>query len=293
MSNWSKPNTWVKPTPMILQDQLKDVLFFDIETTTRYKTFEEYKENEPFMAKEFIRRNKGTYDMTPEESYLEYGMLHSEHGQVVSIAWKMYDHETNSFKSEVIGFSSWEEFEYSKGAHADRDILIRFNNRLKELFGDEFNRMCGYSTNVFDTPYLFNRMRMMGLEPQISLWECLKKPWDNRHLDVKDFWPASKKGMSSFGMVCQLMGLQTSKEDGISGEQVGLRFWDDHDIDAINKYCMDDVNVVARLANALSFEKLAISEQQTLEEWEEWKIGRDNYLEEIRLKKETENEVGE
>jgi hypothetical protein len=56
---------------------------------------------------------------------------------------------------------------------------------------------------------------------------------------------------------------------------------------------MDDVNVVARLANALSFEKLAISEQQTLEEWEEWKIGRDNYLEEIRLKKESENEVGE
>jgi hypothetical protein len=289
MSNWVRP---IKPTPMILQDQLKDVLFFDIETTTRYKTFEEYKENEPFMAKEFIRRNKGSNKMTPEEAYLEEGMLHSEHGQVVSIAWKMYDGETNSFKSEVIGFSSWEEFEYCKGPHADRDILIRLNNRLKELFGDEFKKMCGYAINGFDVIYLFNRMRMMGIEPQISLWECLKTSWDNRHLDVKDYWK-SPKGMSSFGMVCQLMGLQTSKEDGISGEEVGVRFWNDHAIEMINKYCMDDVNVVARLANALSFEKLAISEQQTLEEWEEWKIGRDNYLEEIRLKKEAENEVGE
>jgi hypothetical protein len=83
MSNWNN-----KPAPIIWQRELKEVMFFDIETTTRYKTFEEYQEAEPFMAKEFIRRNKGS-NLTPQEAYLEDGMLHSEHGQVVSIAGKM------------------------------------------------------------------------------------------------------------------------------------------------------------------------------------------------------------
>jgi len=260
MSNWNN-----KPAPIIWQRELKEVMFFDIETTTRYKTFEEYQEAEPFMAKEFIRRNKGS-NLTPEEAYLEDGMLHSEHGQVVSIAWKMYDKESNSFKSEVIGFSSWEEFEKVKGPHADRDILIRFNNRLKEMFGDSFVRMCGYSINSFDVTYLFNRMRANGLEPQISLWECLKTSWNNNHLDLKDHWK-SPKGMSSFGMVCQLMGLATSKEDGISGEYVGSKFWNEGAVEQINKYCMDDVNAVARLANSFSIERMAVVESQTLEEW--------------------------
>jgi hypothetical protein len=276
---------YVKPTPMIHQDTIKDVLFFDIETTTRYKTYAEYLEKEPFMAKEFERRSLETYtDLTVEEAYVKKGMLHSEHGQVVSIAWKIYDRESNSFMDEVIGFSSWDEFEFCQGPLADRDILIRFNNRLKEMFEDHFIMMGGYAIKIFDVEFLFNRMRVCGLEPQISLWECLKKPWDNRHLDVKDFFPSSK-GMSSFGMVCTLVGIPTSKESGISGDQVCYRFWDDHDVEAINTYCMEDVHVVARLAHMLSTEKLKAREVQTLKEWEEWRVIRDEHLEAVRLKR--------
>jgi hypothetical protein len=292
MSNWVKP---VKPAPMILQDNLKDVLFFDIETTTRYKTYAEYAEREPFMAKEFARRSVETYtDLTVEQAYFEKGMLHPEHAQVVSIAWKLWDSESKTFMDETIGFSSWDEFEYCQGPYADRDILIRFNNRLKEMFEDHFVVMGGYRIKGFDVEFLFNRMRVCGLEPQISLWECLKKSWDNRHLDIKDFWPSSK-GMSSFGMICELIGVPNSKEGGISGSEVCFRFWDDHAVEMINEYCMDDVHAVTKLAVMLSTEKLKSRENQTLTEWEEWKKERDTHLENIRIQKEKEsgNEVGE
>jgi hypothetical protein len=91
--------------------------------------------------------------------------------------------------------------------------------------------------------------------------------------------------MSSFGMVCTLIGIPTSKENGISGDQVCYRFWDDHDIESINNYCMEDVHVVTRWAKMLSTEKLISREIQTLQEWEEWKIRRDPHLKEIHLKK--------
>ena len=41
MSNWNN-----KSAPMIWQSDLKEVMFFDIETTTRYKTFAEYQESD-------------------------------------------------------------------------------------------------------------------------------------------------------------------------------------------------------------------------------------------------------
>ena len=86
-------------------------------------------------------------------------------------------------------------------------------------------------------------------------------------------------------MVCTLIDIPTSKESGISGDQVCYRFWDDHDVEAINTYCMEDVHVVARLAHMLSTEKLRVREVQSLMEWEEWKVIRDEHLEAVRLKR--------
>ena len=78
---------------MIPKSKILSTIFYDIETTTRYKEFEEYKEAEPFMADEFIYRcdiSDKWKGVPYETAYKECGMLYPEHGQVVSIAYKFF-----------------------------------------------------------------------------------------------------------------------------------------------------------------------------------------------------------
>lgn len=254
---------------MIPKSKIMSTLFFDIETTTRYKTFEEYLEQEPFMAKEFIYRCsiKGDYKgMDPAEVYTEFGMLYPEHGQVVSIAYKIADE--SGFVGETIGFTDWEDYEKTDKKIADKNLLIRFNEVLHTIFGNDGGTLGGYRINYFDVPYLYKRMLISGLFPHSSLITVGKKPWNLTNLELYDYWNGvGVNGMSGFGSACELMGVPNSKDDEIDGRQVCFRFWDDHNVDMINRYCMRDVESSIRFAIALSDEKLKNRHHRTMEEW--------------------------
>lgn len=260
--------------------KVKNTLFFDIETTTRYKTYEEYLQNEPEMAKFFEEKSLKRSDykgMSVDDIYFKYGMLYAEHGQIISIAYRMWDEESRRYTGETIGFKSWEDYQSRDPKCADRDLLIEFNETLYQRFGynaiDEpkLGSLGGYHILGFDIPFLYKRMLYNGIMSHPSLNTVNQKSWNIKHVvDLKQWTkPADYNGLTSFGMECVLLGIPNPKEDEIDGNQVCFRFWDDHNIDAINKYCMRDVMSSVQMALSISEEGVKKRHQKTMEEWME------------------------
>jgi len=256
---------------MISKDIIKNTLFFDIETTTRYKTYEEYLEAEPHSAKDFENQilMKRNYDgMAIANVYKNEAMLSPEHGQIITIACRVLNKEDKKWDDEIIGFTSWEEYEAQDKKNADRDILIKFNQILFGIFEEKIGCLGGFNINKFDIPYVYRRMLANGLYPQQTLNLSNKKSWNLHNLELKNWWSEpGANGYSGFSSACEMMKVGSSKEEGIDGRQVCYKFWDDQDVDTINQYCMRDVVKSSEFAISLSEEKLRKRHQKTMEDY--------------------------
>lgn len=259
-------------------DDVNNTLFFDVETTTRYKTYAEYLEREPNPAKEFARKVRvdSKWDsMTIEEVYngdpRSNGMLWAQHLHIISIAYRKWNPTTRKYDiGDVFGFSSWEEYEAIEDkSKADRDILIKFNEVLTEEFGDDKGLLGGYNILGFDIAVLWMRMMACGIKPHTSLQTVNRKPWNITNILDLQSWttPCEHKGLSSFDTMNALLGVPSSKTDDVAGNHVGSRFWDDHEVEKINEYCMKDVMSSIGLARRLSEEYLDDIHEKTMEDY--------------------------
>lgn len=258
-------------------DDVNHTLFFDVETTSRYKTYAEYLECEPNPAKEFARKVRvdSKWDsMTIEEVYNGHirsnGMLWAQHLQVISIAYRKWNPSTRKYEGETFGFSSWEEFESIEDkSKADRDILIQFNEVLKKEFGDDKGLLGGYNILGFDMAVLWHRMMSCGIKPHTSLQTPNRREWNITNvLDLRKWTtPCDHTGLSSFDTMNALLGIPSSKTDDVAGNHVGARFWEDHEIQKINEYCMKDVMSSIALARRLSEDYLDEIHEKTMEDY--------------------------
>jgi hypothetical protein len=244
---------------MISSDTIKKTLFFDIETTTRYQTWDQYYDAEPNCAKDFenqINMKREWEDVPISKVYAERGMLSPEHGQIVSICSRIWNDKESKWDDRTFGFESWEEYEMIRG-QKDKDLVIEFNEYLIELFKNSRGSLGGYNINNFDIPYVYRRTLSTGLFPQSTLVKTGLAKWDIKNLELMEWWNGTgAAGWSGFSSACEMMGVGSSKEDGVCGHQVSKLFWEDHDIETINSYCMKDVIKSVQFAIALSDERL-------------------------------------
>lgn len=258
-------------------DIVNNTLFFDVETTTRYKTYEEYLEKEPNPAKEFARKVRvdSKWDpMTMEEVYngnpRSNGMLWAQHLQIISIAYRKWNPSTRKYEGDTFGFSSWEEYEAIEDkSKADRDILIKFNEVLINEFGNDKGLLGGYNILGFDMAVLWHRMMVCGIKPHTSLQTINRRSWNITNiLDLKSWTtPCDHTGLSSFDTMNALLGVPSSKTDDVAGNHVGARFWDDHEVEKINEYCMKDVMSSIALARRLSEDVVDDIHTKTMEDY--------------------------
>lgn len=258
-------------------DIVNNTLFFDVETTTRYKTYAEYLEKEPNPAKEFARKVRvdSKWDsMTMEEVYNGHirsnGMLWAQHLQIISIAYRKWNPSTRKYEGDTFGFSSWEEYESIEDkSKADRDILIKFNEVLINEFGNDKGLLGGYNILGFDMAVLWHRMMVCGIKPHTSLQTVNRRSWNITNiLDLKSWTtPCDHTGLSSFDTMNALLGVPSSKTDDVAGNHVGARFWDDHEVEKINEYCMKDVMSSIALARRLSEDVIDDIHAKTMEDY--------------------------
>ena len=274
---WDDKNKKYVKSEHFTLDDVNNTLFFDVETTTRYKTYAEYLEREPNPAKEFARKVRvdSKWDsMSMEEVYNGHnrskGMLWAQHLQIISIAYRKWNPTTRKYEGYTFGFSSWEEYEAIEDkSKADRDLLIEFNEVLYSQFGEERGLLGGYNIVGFDIAVLWYRMMSCGIKPHPSLNTVCKKSWEiDWVLDLKDWTtPAGHDGLSSFDIVNALLGIPSSKTDEIAGNHVGARFWDERDVEGINEYCMKDVMSSIGLARRLSEDVMDSIHKKEMEDY--------------------------
>jgi hypothetical protein len=113
-------------------------------------------------------------------------------------------------------------------------------------------QLCGHNLKNFDIPMMTKRMVIHGILPPKIFPSYDTKPWDVKVIDTKDIWQfGSFAALSSLELACVSLGISSSKNTGVSGDQVHNVYWNEKGIDRIVTYCEEDVKVLIELIQKL------------------------------------------
>lgn len=204
-------------------------------------------ENEPIVAKIWLEKASTLerYKEDPEGSYSRYAGLYPEYGKIVCIAIGYWDSVEDKWKIE----------HFDDEDSSEKELLLEFGRRINKDF-DNFV-LTGFNIKNFDMPFVYRRFLANGIMPPFSFDMCDKKPWDVRAYDLYKTWSDSNTiyGMCNFELVCNLMGVPSSKEGDVIGSSVSSEYFLGNIRDIVS-YCRRDVHSSIKLAIAFSPEKL-------------------------------------
>ncbi len=211
----------------------KELLYFDIETVSKYRNINEFKNNDKRGYDLFIRKmnrksDKFT-DWKEDENtvYMNKSTLIPEYGKVVCVTMAYFNKDGLKIKS----IYNHDEKILIMEVHK---ILTYINN--KTLFG-----LCGYYIKGFDIPWLNKKMMKYGLKIPQFLKTFNVKPWDMNVFDLSEIWRSNGTlEHSSFDEMLYMLNLNSPKTI-MSGSDTNKVYWEEDNIEQIKDYCEDDV----------------------------------------------------
>ena len=202
----------------------EDLLFFDIETAPVVPKLEL---DTPLFDSWSYKFNKDGTLTNDEviESYQKEAGLFPEFAKVVSIV------VGKIIKGKICLITIDND--------SEADLLTTFNEVL------ERNLKCklvGFVNLGFDTPFVFKRMLINGIEPHDKVDHSGLKPWDVIDIDLALEWKGNSFSRASLINVAIAFGLPSPKFD-ISGADAGKVYWNEGNegLSRISKYCGRDV----------------------------------------------------
>lgn len=225
------------------------ILFFDIETAP---IVPELQLDTPLFDSWEYKVNKDG-SKTNEEiiaSYSKEAGLYPEFSKIVTIVvGKIKDG-----KIHLITLDQKDEV----------DILNSFNDILARNIGDT---LAGFVNLGFDTPFIFRRMFINGIEPNNKLDHSGLKPWEIKEIDLSKLWQGTSFNRASLINIATAFGLPSPKDD-ISGADVGRVYWEEG-VKRIAKYCRKDVATTINIFKKMRLEdalEVATAEPLILED---------------------------
>ena len=225
-------------------DRIRKLVFFDIETTAQYETYQELEKNTPASAAAFKynytmktdRQVPGWVGLTLEEAYIDKAPLLPEYGKVICLSWG------------ILNMTSTEDYELQTASIiGGEEQILKKTKKLLKAMAKKNLVLCGQNIKDFDMPYLDKRMMIHGLVVPELLWTADKKPWEISVVDTRDLWSfGSYRNQSNLVETCAALGIPSPKDD-IWGSEVYRVFYKDKDIDRIARYCEHDVQAVANI----------------------------------------------
>jgi predicted PolB exonuclease-like 3'-5' exonuclease len=211
---------------------LEDILFLDIETVAQTHHWSELDADWQHLWTEKSRFQRERKQITPEQSYEEAG-IYAEFGKIICISAGYFRQEKEDFKFHVTSFYGTDE----------RQILETF----VAFVDGSWRKLCAHNGKEFDFPFLCRRLLVHGLEIPDVLDLSGKKPWENPHIDTMEMWKFGDfKHYTSLRLLAKLLHLPTPKDD-IDGSRIREVFYQDNDLERIERYCKKDVVTVARI----------------------------------------------
>lgn len=211
---------------------IKNILFLDIETVPQYPDFEQLDERLSKLWEKKALRIRETEDEDVRKTYQKAG-IYAEFGKVVCICTG-YFHE-DSFRMKA--FSGDDE----------ELLLTEFALMLETFQKRHGSQLCAHNGKEFDFPYLCRRMLINGISIPSILDSSGKKPWETSFLDTMDMWRfGDYKNYTSLDLLTAIFGIDSPK-DAIDGSMVGDYYWNKKDLESIVTYCKKDVLAIAQL----------------------------------------------
>jgi DNA polymerase elongation subunit (family B) len=220
-------------------DQLKNLLFIDIETASVVEDYAELPERmKPLWDKKGKRLEAG---MEVDESFFKWAPIFAEFGRIITIGVGYFLEEADkslTFKVTHISHDS------------EAEILTEFKSMIDRRRTNKKNperKLVAHNGLEFDYPYICRRMLINGISLPKSLNLTGKKPWEIPHLDTLNMWKFGEyRHFTSLELLATLFGIESSKTD-LDGSQVNTTYYHKKDLEAISYYCMQDVIVTAKL----------------------------------------------
>lgn len=214
---------------------IKDILFFDIETSTRVKELE--IDTPLFNSWEYKMRKNGETDKELVQMYEDQAALYADFGRIVCISVGMLG--KNGFKTTTFN-------------NLDEKVMIQDFYGMLDKLGNKA-KLCGHAIKSFDIPYVAQRGMAHNLIPHDMVDTGGLKPWElDWILDTKDLWTGTSFNRSSLINVTTVLGLPSPKDD-LKGKDVPKYFWENPTghIQRISEYCERDVVAVYDVVNYL------------------------------------------
>jgi len=221
-------------------DQLKRILFIDIETVPVVPEFGQLSETMQALwtKKAKLLRTDNPEDADPAKLFSDRGGIFSKFSKVVCIGiGSIIEHE-QTWKIRLKSLCHDDEKVLLNNFSA---ILTRFHAVYKDL------KFSGHNIREFDMPFLCRRMVINGIPLPEPMQLSGKKPWENPHIDTLELWKfGDYKHYTSLALLAEVLGIPSPKND-MDGSMVGSVYWQEKNLDRIAHYCLQDVLTSCRV----------------------------------------------
>jgi len=220
----------------------KNLFYFDIETTGKHKTIEDFETNDKRGYELFLRKLERKSDnildwkKSPDIVFREKSSLMPEFGKIVCVTMSFYKNDELKTKSV-----------YNDN---ERTLVNEVHKIFKNISDNTTFGLCGYYIKGFDIPWINRKMLKYGLEIPRLLKTFGIKPWDMNIFDLAEIWRNSGTlETTSFDEMLYELGLESPKTI-MKGNEVHQMYWDGQ-IDKVVKYCELDVKSCVEAAKTI------------------------------------------
>jgi 3'-5' exonuclease len=221
---------------MKLSQDLKDILFLDIETVgcvEKHSQLSERLKAQWARKATFFKREEG---QTDEDLFHEKAGIYAEFGKIIVIAVGKYTENENGETGLRTKYFA---------DHDEKKLLLDFKTMLEKL--DASTKMCAHNGKEFDFPYLSRRTLVNGMALPKLLDYAGKKPWEIPHLDTMELWKfGDYKHYTSLDLLAAIFNIPSSK-GSMDGSMVNGVYYRDKELTKIAEYCVSDVVAIAQL----------------------------------------------
>ena len=229
---------------MYTKEEIKSMLFIDIETTSGFKTLDELKESHPELISFWDRKEKfiraedvELKDAESSDIYFQKASLTAEWGRIVciSVGQIKFDEDDNPYMQKKSFYGSDE-----------KELLTDFISFMNQVFFKAPGiKLVGHNIKGFDLPYIIKKSILHSLDLPRQLHLHKVKPWENCLIDTYEVWKAGGWSSAALAHLCLLLGIKNPKDDMNAGE-VGAAFYDGR-IEEIKNYCEEDIEAAGSL----------------------------------------------
>jgi len=221
-------------------EQLKHILFIDIETVPCERDFSMLRDGlqEHWKKKARFLKASNEESTDPELLFSERAGVFSEFAKVVCIGIGCLIEKDGEWKLLLKALTNDDE---KVLLNQFCDALTKFTIRFPDL------KFCGHNIREFDIPFIGRRMIINGMSlPECMQWQG-KKPWEINAIDTLELWKFGDfKNYTSLALLAEVLGIPSPKDD-MDGSMVSTVYWKEQNLDRIARYCLQDVDVTAKV----------------------------------------------